>query len=92
MPASYVDEFYDCVPGWPRAKNDESAGQVIKCRGSLNDYNHIIHASNNAFINHHHFKKKTFCSLMRQNKHTHAYEKSNQKKSSIRHAYCELID
>ena len=36
MPASYVDEIYDRVPGyrvsWPRAKNDESAGHVIKCR------------------------------------------------------------
>ena len=36
MPASYVIEFYDHVPGcgvsWPRAINDESAGHVIKCR------------------------------------------------------------
>ena len=35
MPASYVVEFYDCMPGcrvsWSRAKNDESAGHVIKC-------------------------------------------------------------
>ena len=38
MAASYVDEFYDCVPGcrvsWPRPKNDESAGHVINCRVS----------------------------------------------------------
>ena len=36
MPASYVVECYDCVPGCrvssPRAKNDESAGHLIKCR------------------------------------------------------------
>ena len=36
MPAGYVVEFYDCVPGcrvsWQRAKNDESAGHVINCR------------------------------------------------------------
>ena len=36
MPASYVVEFYDRVPGyrmsWPRAKSDESACHVIKCR------------------------------------------------------------
>ena len=36
MPASYVDEFYDHVPGyrvsWPRVTNYESAGHVIKCR------------------------------------------------------------
>ena len=36
IPASYVDEFYYHVPGyrvsWPRAKNDESAGYVIKCQ------------------------------------------------------------
>ena len=96
MPASYVVEFYDCVPGcrvswprakndesadhmikcrvcwphakndesaghvlkrrvsWPRAKNDESAGQVLKRQDSLNDYNHNICASNNAFINQYH--------------------------------------
>ena len=58
MAASYVVEFYDCVPGcrvsWPRAKNDESAGHVLKCRCNFNDYNHNIHASNNAFLNHYH--------------------------------------
>ena len=45
MAASYIVEFYYCVPGcrvssralccrvsWPHAKNDESAGHVIKCR------------------------------------------------------------
>ena len=81
MPASYVVEFYDRVHGfrvsWPRAKNDESAGHVIKCRvcwprakndelaghvikshGSLNDYNHNIYASNNAFINNYQFLYK----------------------------------
>ena len=35
-------------------QNDESAGHVLKCRDSINDYNHNIHASNNAFISHHH--------------------------------------
>ena len=67
IPASYVDEFYDRVSGyrvsWPRAKNDASAGRVLKCPGSFNDYKHNIHASNNAFINHYHllaYKKKLF--------------------------------
>ena len=36
MPTSYVDEFYDRVPGyrvsWPHTKNDESAGHILKCR------------------------------------------------------------
>ena len=39
-----------CRVCWPRAKNDESAGHVLKCRGSFNDYNHNIHASNNALL------------------------------------------
>ena len=67
MSASYVVEIYDCVLGyrvsWPRAKNDESAGHVLKCRGSFNDYNHNIHASNNAFLNYYHllaYKEKIF--------------------------------
>ena len=86
MPARYVVEFYDCLPGcrvswplakndesaghvikcemcWPRAKNDESAGHVLKCWGSFNDYNHNIHASNNAFLKHYHllaYKEKLF--------------------------------
>ena len=93
MPASYVVDFYDCVPGcgvswprakndesaghvikyrvcWPRAKNDESAGHVLKCRGSFNHYNHNIHASNNAFLNHYHllaYKENYFLSLIIQN-------------------------
>ena len=65
IPASYVVEFYDCVPGcrvsWTRAKIDESTGHVLKCRGSFNYYNHNIHASDNAFFNHYHllaYKKK----------------------------------
>ena len=55
MPASYVVEFYDHVPGcrvsWPRAKSDESAGHVIKCRvfwsSSKNDESagHVIKMS-----------------------------------------------
>ena len=62
MPASYVVEFYDRVHryrvSWPRAKNNELAGHVLKCHGSLNDYNNNIYASNNAFINNYQFLYK----------------------------------
>ena len=65
-----------CRVCWPRAKNDESVGHVLKCRGSFNDYNHNIHASNSAFLNHYHLQgKNIFCPNYPQSKHAHAYER-----------------
>ena len=83
MPASYVVEFYDCVPGcrmsWPHAKNYESAGHVLNVEAVLMIttiiFMQVIMLSK-IIITCLLTRKNCFLSIINHNQeHTHAYEK-----------------